>query len=87
MVVQNQGADELTIDEVTLENGDEISTSDEEDIGVGQSESITLDDGDDLESSDGCNTFDLTFTYDQGDLENLELEGTLTDSIEIDDTT
>ncbi len=38
----------------------------------------------DLVETEGCNTFDLSVTYDQGNLEDQSVTGTLTDAMEFD---
>ncbi len=48
-------------------------------IDVGDSTTFTLPN---VESTEGCNTFDFAVDYDQGNLDNQRLAGTLTDSIQ-----
>ena len=87
MEIRNGGSDTLIIEQIdfdgetdlTFENseGDE----DDQEIGVGNSETLTVTDGD-FPSSDGCNDFDLEFGYEMGSLSDQVTSGTLTDSIE-----
>lgn len=68
-------------------DGNPVDGSDPLEIGVGNSESLYVSNGSEIssgpfESSDGCNDFELVFTYTLGELSNQESQGTLTDSIE-----
>jgi len=57
-----------------------LNSSNPLDIGVGTSESIYIEN---VGNSDGCNTFDLEFGYDMGNLNSQSISGTLTDQMEI----
>jgi len=98
MEVRNGGANTLDIESVTVEevefDGDSGDTAlvfdGDESIGVGSSETVRLGDSDDdtdgnpFDSSDGCNDFDVEFSYGfQGGLSDQVTSGTLTDSIEL----
>lgn len=85
MSVRNGGADTLNVTGAKLVNPDGANltlASSSVDIGVGNSQSIELQSTDGMESSDGCNNFDLEFTYEMGELTDQQSSGTLTDSIE-----
>ncbi|MFP4229714.1 MAG: hypothetical protein ACLFRK_01075 [Candidatus Nanohaloarchaea archaeon] len=86
MEVRNGGSDTLTVKNASVINEDDpsenLENTDDTEVDVGNSETITLSNTDGMESSDGCNDFDLEFTYDMGELENQTTSGTLTDSIE-----
>jgi len=89
--VRNGGSNSLDITRITIGDTDEehMEVEDEdgvESVGVGNSEVITVEADDyELVSSDGCNDFDLSFEYDQGQLEGQSTSGSLTDSIEFED--
>jgi len=91
MEIRNAGSDSLTLDpdqddtllidteEVSLDGADEIE------IGVGGTETVTTEEGEDaFTSSDGCENLDVEINYDMGDLDNQVVDGTLTDTIEMD---
>jgi len=84
MEVRNGGASTLTVNNASLINpdGENMEDTSGVDVGVGNSETITLSSSNGMESSDGCNDFDLEFTYTMGELTNQVTSGSLTDSIE-----
>jgi hypothetical protein len=87
MTVRNGGAETLTINNASIVNPDGENQylsagGTSVDIGVGNSQSITLSNGEGISSSDGCNDFNLEFTYTMGELSDQVSQGTLTDSVE-----
>ena len=88
MTIRNGGAETLTINNASIVNPDgedqylASAPGDSVDVGVGNSESITLSNGEGISSSDGCNDFNLEFTYSMGALNDQVSQGTLTDSVE-----
>jgi hypothetical protein len=88
MQLRNGASDPVNVTSVTVENVDGVGSayslqSAFVDMGVGATDSATVGGADAFEQVDGCNTFDVTITYDvTGGLSDQQITGTLTDSIQ-----
>ena len=87
MQLRNGASDPIQVKNITVESQDldgvawNSSTVDQ--MGVGAESQAEVSNGETFENVDGCNTFDVTITYDViGGLDSQQITGTLTDSVQ-----
>lgn len=82
ILIENQNSDTALVKNVTINSADKQVTQElNSEIEAGSSETVPLSEG--FATSPECNTYDITVTYDQDSLTNMEVTGTITGGLEI----